>query len=176
MFGLGAYEESLLHEKIAWAILVQSLPIFLILCFVIPGACVFIKVSLVVCLNLRLIYSFLHLYVTFSAPLFLARFPWLVFCFQYVAPWGKTISYSFGPLLPARISWFFFESPNLMWSYLCWWNCQHQLPVSNLLLLILFSMHYVQRAVLYPMRMSPNTTPMPLTVVVVAFCFTSFNG
>jgi len=128
MFGLSAEEEASLHDKIAWAILVQSAPIFGLLC-VIP------------------------------------------------APWGKTISYSFGPLLPARMSWFFFESPNLVWCWICWKKCQQQqLQLSNRLLLGFFFLHYLQRAVIYPLRMSPNTTPMPMTVVLVAFCFTSFNG
>jgi len=47
---------------------------------------------------------------------------------------------------------------------------------SQWLLLGLFGLHYLQRAVLYPLRMSPNTTPMPLTVVLAACCFTFFNG
>ena len=37
MFGLSLEEEALLHEKIAWVILLQSAPIFLVLYFVIPG-------------------------------------------------------------------------------------------------------------------------------------------
>jgi len=37
MFGLSVEEEALLHEKVAWAILLQSVPIFLVLYFVIPG-------------------------------------------------------------------------------------------------------------------------------------------
>ena len=37
MLGLDAEAEASLHAKIAWAILWQSLPIFLILNFVIPG-------------------------------------------------------------------------------------------------------------------------------------------
>ena len=93
------------------------------------------------------------------------------------APWGKTISYTFGPLLPARISWFFFESPNLFWTCFCWLSGSHNsLPTSNSLLLVLFFLHYVQRAIFYPYRMSSNTTRMPVVVVIAAFCFTVFNG
>ena len=93
------------------------------------------------------------------------------------APWGKTISYTFGPLLPARISWFFFESPNLFWTCFCWLSgSQNSLPRSNSLLLVLFFLHYVQRAIFYPYRMSSNTTRMPVVVVIAAFCFTVVNG
>ena len=139
MFGLTLEDEALLHEKIAWALLLQSAPVFLVLMFVIP------------------------------------------------APWGKTVSHSIGPLLPAKMSWFFFECPNLVWCAICYWvRCccrqkeeeqrQRQLEASSRLLLTLFFLHYAQRAVLYPLLMSRNTTKMPLTVVLVAFVFTFFNG
>lgn len=39
MFGMTFEDEQSVHEKIAFAILVQSLPIFLLLYFVIPGMC-----------------------------------------------------------------------------------------------------------------------------------------
>ena len=39
MFGMTFEDELRMHEKIAYSILIQALPIFLLLYFVIPGMC-----------------------------------------------------------------------------------------------------------------------------------------
>jgi hypothetical protein len=95
--------------------------------------------------------------------------------------WGKTLAtdqkqWWLGPLLPARISWFVFESPNLVWSYICWQQRRADLSAANVLLLVLFVLHYLRRAILYPVTMSPQTKPMPAAVVLSAFCYCNFNG
>ena len=125
MFGLSFEDERTLHERIAYAILLQSVPIFIILYWVVP------------------------------------------------APWGKTVNTNFGPLIPARLAWFVFESPNLIWSYICW---RREMELVNQILLALFVLHYLQRCVIYPLLLSANTTPMPLTVVLAALSFCTFNG
>lgn len=92
------------------------------------------------------------------------------------APWGKTLSHKMGPLLPARAAWAFFESPNLIWSYVCWKHRREKLAYINQFLLLLFVMHYVQRAILYPLFLSNNTNQMPIAVVLCAFVFCNVNG
>jgi 3-oxo-5-alpha-steroid 4-dehydrogenase 1 len=44
------------------------------------------------------------------------------------------------------------------------------------LLLALFVAHYVYRAFVYPMRLAPSSTLMPLYLSLLAFSFTTFNG
>ena len=44
------------------------------------------------------------------------------------------------------------------------------------LLLALFVAHYVYRAFVYPMRLAPSSTLMPLYLSMLAFSFTTFNG
>jgi hypothetical protein len=92
------------------------------------------------------------------------------------APWGKTLSHKVGPLLPARASWLFFESPNLIWSYLCWRQRRNSLADINQFLLMLFVIHYAQRAIIYPIFLSNNTRKMPTAVVLCGFAFTTVNG
>jgi 3-oxo-5-alpha-steroid 4-dehydrogenase 1 len=110
--------------------------------------------------------------VYISLPIFVTLY-WII-----PSPWGKThqTQWWLGPLLPARISWFFFESPNLVWSYICWRQRRADLSVANVLLLVLFVLHYLRRAILYPATMSPETKPMPAAVVVSACCYCTFNG
>ena len=81
-----------------------------------------------------------------------------------------------GPSLPARLSWFLFEIPNLIWSAICVIKVDHQLPPTNKLLLSLFVLHYIQRTIFFPLRMSPTAKGMPLAVVLAALVYTIANG
>lgn len=107
----------------------------------------------------------------------------IFFVLRYIipySPWGKTMlskrQLYLGPFLPPRISWFVFESPNLIWSYVCWKERRQNLDRVNQVLLLLFVIHYIQRDIVYPLLISSNTKPMPLAVVVIAFCYCSANG
>ena len=106
----------------------------------------------------------------------------------------------FGPQFNARISWVVFESPNLIWAcyYLCfcgdpsslyldtspshaqtsiisWENNQLQIS-TNFILISLFAMHYINRAIIYPLRMNPNSNKVPVVVILFAFVITTWNG
>ena len=101
--------------------------------------------------------------------------------FFFPSPWGKTTSlktaHFLGPLFPARPAWFFFESPNLVMSYLCFTNRRYrQLDRVNLLLLSLFVLHYVQRSVVYPLLMNSRRKKLPLAAVLSAFVYCCING
>lgn len=54
-------------------------------------------------------------------------------------------------------------------------NNQIQLS-TNILLLSLFAMHYINRAIVYPLRMNPNCQPVPLVVTLSAMMVTTLNG
>jgi 3-oxo-5-alpha-steroid 4-dehydrogenase 1 len=109
-----------------------------------------------------------------SLPIFLTLY------FVLPAPWGKTLSdkhqWFLGPLLPARISWFIFESPNLVWSYVCWRQRRDDVGAMNIFLFSLFVLHYIRRAVIYPIMMSSNTKRMPTVIVLSALCYCCCNG
>lgn len=96
------------------------------------------------------------------------------------SPWGKTLTskrqFYFGPLIPSRISWFVFESPNLIWSYFCWRKRRDDVDSVNQILLLLFVIHYIQRDIVFPLIISKNTKPLPLAVVLAAFFYCSVNG
>ena len=104
----------------------------------------------------------------------------LLLYYMIPSPWGKTLlskrQLYLGPLLPPRISWIVFESPNLGWSYMCWKERRGNLDGVNQVLLLLFVIHYVQRDLVYPLLLSKYTKPMPLVVVIAAFCYCNVNG
>jgi hypothetical protein len=101
-------------------------------------------------------------------------------------PWGKTLDTQntsnnpwylvAAPMLPARLAWFIFESPNLFWSFMCWKHRRETLPWTNQLLLGLFVLHYIQRSIVYPLLISSHTKRIPSAVVLSATVYTNFNG
>jgi hypothetical protein len=80
------------------------------------------------------------------------------------APYGRySTSKGWGPLIPARFAWFIMECPNLiipMVVYLHYGTSECAQNYSNSILMSLFIMHYINRTILYPLRMPRDTSPM----------------
>jgi 3-oxo-5-alpha-steroid 4-dehydrogenase 1 len=86
---------------------------------------------------------------------------------QFITPWypmGKTAYPS--PLnLPGRLAWFTMETPGLLiFLYTVFTLQTTPLPLPNLILVAMFTIHYVHRAILAPLFL--NTSMAPIHVVV----------
>jgi hypothetical protein len=96
------------------------------------------------------------------------------------APYGKfTENKGWGPLVNAKIAWFVMESPNLISSYTLYslYKNSDTFKFTNKILLLTFAIHYIHRTLIYPLRMhGANANPMPLSVMMLAFLFTSWNS
>jgi len=105
--------------------------------------------------------------------------------FGIVAPYGKhsnpssssAASWSFGPLINAKLAWTIFEFPNLFWVV---WSFLHRdddmFGIGNAALLSMFTMHYLNRSILYPLRMSSSSRPVPLAIAISGFSYCAVNG
>lgn len=77
-----------------------------------------------------------------------------------------------------RLCWFLFESPNLLWVIKAITTRNPDdalLQTPNLILLGCFTFHYINRAVVYPLRMRGGQ-PWSLLPFASAVLFTSING
>ena len=129
---------------------------------------------------------------------------YLITRYVIVAPFGRHTNQKyrwwFGPKFNARISWFLFECPNLIWVWYCYmyWHDpdilfldserhtiilteetegSHHLQIStNIILLSLFTIHYINRALIYPLRMNCKSQKVPLVVTSFAGLITTSNG
>mmetsp|Transcript_3124 Transcript_3124/g.6883 ORF Transcript_3124/g.6883 Transcript_3124/m.6883 type:complete len:321 (-) Transcript_3124:241-1203(-) len=157
-----------------------------------------------------------QLHTLLSQLILVASLPtYIVTRYLIVAPFGRHVPkqqhdkqkgqskyhWWFGPSFNARMSWFLFESPNLIWSlYCCWYWCDpnifflddpsetsqkrtaislenNHLQIStNVILMSLFALHYINRAIIYPLRMNSNSQKVPLLVTVSASLITIWNG
>mmetsp|Transcript_15093 Transcript_15093/g.17360 ORF Transcript_15093/g.17360 Transcript_15093/m.17360 type:complete len:282 (-) Transcript_15093:288-1133(-) len=127
-----------------------------------------------------------YLMIILSIPTF------IYLTFVEAAPYGKHVNVgtkSRGTVLqqislirfPAKPSWIVMESPNLFWACYFYslqprgWIQDHENLV-NVVLLVLFVSHYINRTIIYPIQMSSKSQPMPLTISSAAFCFCTLNG
>jgi len=100
--------------------------------------------------------------------------------FVISAPYGKHAEGGGwkGPLLPAKACWVLMECPTLVLTVVLLWlgpsDCLTARP-SNLVILGLFVLHYIQRSLIYPLRIRGGA-PMPTFIFISALTFCAWNG
>lgn len=100
-------------------------------------------------------------------------------CLIIVAPYGRySKRKGWGVLLPAKLAWILMESPNI-WVPIFIFRyggieC-HVRDHVNAILLGCFLLHYVNRAIIFPLRMRTGN-PMPISVMALAFAYCIWNS
>jgi len=118
-----------------------------------------------------------HFYAC-SAVLFSGVWSFLTLVFFVNAPYGRYSSETWGPLIPAQWAWIWMESPTLWVSAICCYLARDEPAMAstpNRVLLALFCVHYVNRALIYPFRMRSGA-PMPASICFFAWAFCATNG
>jgi hypothetical protein len=83
-----------------------------------------------------------------------------------------------GPKVPAKIAWIIMESPTLivMSLYLFLYGSKDCIQnQGNQFLISFFVIHYINRALIYPLRMSQGA-PMPIAVLLIAWFYVIWNS
>ncbi len=90
-----------------------------------------------------------------------------------VAPYGRHVSSRWGPLLDATTAWVVMETVALVafWVGVLWNGSAVALWPA-----LLFSVHYVHRAFVYPFRARAPGRQMPLLIMLFAVVFNTVNG
>jgi 3-oxo-5-alpha-steroid 4-dehydrogenase 1 len=103
----------------------------------------------------------------------------LLLVFVTNAPYGRySASKGWGPLVPPKAAWVFMESPTLVLSAYSVYEARETAFTSslpNMILLAMFCVHYVNRALVFPLRMR-SSSPMPVSVMFMAWAFCTMNG
>lgn len=106
--------------------------------------------------------------------------PMIFFSLLWIqAPYGRhSTRQGWGVLVSAPVAWMVMESPNLWVTALVYWNYGRDMTsLANKLLLSCFVVHYINRSIVYPLRMSSSqSAPMPLAVCSLAFLFCCWNS
>jgi len=95
---------------------------------------------------------------------------------KVTAPYGRHATTSWGPMISNRLGWFLMELPALaLFSFFILTGKNlHQLviPVAS----ALWVAHYINRTLIFPLRIKTGNKKMPLGIVAMAFFFNIVNG
>jgi steroid 5-alpha-reductase/3-oxo-5-alpha-steroid 4-dehydrogenase 1 len=92
------------------------------------------------------------------------------------APYGRHASPGWGPSLSPKIGWLVMESPAVLVFAAVYVAGQHRAAPVPLALFVVWQLHYVDRALLYPMRIAPGAKRMAVAVVAMGFAFQVVNA
>lgn len=109
---------------------------------------------------------------------------------RIAAPFGKHSSDGWGPTLNPRLAWCLFESPNLIVPWVLYQytriidnnslieeTANIPIPtVSSRILLSMYCGHYVNRCLIYPLRLGKGSHRVNIAVISSAFAFCTLNG
>lgn len=103
----------------------------------------------------------------------LITFPFLLKVSQ---PYGRHSKTSWGPMINNRLGWFIMELPALaivLYFVLNANNWQNQIVATASML---WGLHYIHRAIIFPLRIKTRGKKMPVIIVISAIFFNSVNG
>jgi hypothetical protein len=91
------------------------------------------------------------------------------------APFGRHASGRWGPTVDTRAGWIAMELPSLA---IMGWFALATPPTGSAVWVLfgLWLMHYVNRTLVYPFRIRPAATRMPLVIVISAIAFNVVNA
>lgn len=96
--------------------------------------------------------------------------------FYVTAPFGRHTSERWGPTMDNRLAWFVMESPSLfIMAYFLFFG-KNSFENYAWVLFALWIGHYVNRTLVYPMRIKPTPKRMPVAIVGSAIFFNLVNA
>ncbi len=91
------------------------------------------------------------------------------------APYGRFARSGWGPTIPARAGWVGMEAVSPIVFLVVFLTGEHRAATVPLAFLLLWQLHYVQRAFVYPFLMRGGRR-MPVLVALLAVCFNLLNA
>jgi protein-S-isoprenylcysteine O-methyltransferase Ste14 len=92
------------------------------------------------------------------------------------APYGRHTRPGWGPSLSARVGWFVMELPSVLIFFLLFLTGSAEKSLVSFLFLILWELHYINRAFIFPFRIRGDRKQMALTIMLMALFFNVMNG
>lgn len=92
------------------------------------------------------------------------------------APYGRHARPGWGPLINARPGWMVMETSSPL-VFACFFLFSNStISTVEVLFLCLWLLHYINRAFVYPFRLTGGSKAMPISVLAMAIFFNSVNG
>lgn len=92
------------------------------------------------------------------------------------APYGRHTSKNWGPLISNRLGWIFMESFVLLVLFYTLWYFKADLDTTAVVMIGLFTFHYLNRSFVFPFRLKSKGKKMPVIIMLSAMFFNLING
>jgi 3-oxo-5-alpha-steroid 4-dehydrogenase 1 len=92
------------------------------------------------------------------------------------APYGRHSSKKWGVTISNRMGWVFMELPALLPFLYFVISGTGEKNAVVWTIVLLFSLHYINRSLIYPFRIKTKNKRMPLVIVIMAVFFNTMNG
>lgn len=98
------------------------------------------------------------------------------YLFKQTAPYGRHTTTTWGPLIDNKLGWFLMEFFVLVVLYCFLFTGSIKLNVVPGVMVGLFTFHYLNRSILFPLRIKTKGKKMPLIIMLSAMGFNMMNG
>jgi len=117
--------------------------------------------------------SYFYAFIWMWIGLAIIVFP---FALRIIAPYGRHIRTGWGPMMDNKLGWIIYESPALI-LVACYFLMGTATKTSPAWIMFsLYMLHYINRAIIYPLRIRTQGKKIPLGIVISAFGFNLVNG
>src|SRR4030042_308843 len=120
-------------------------------------------------LNEHIYYSLVYAWIVIAVLLF----PFLL---STTAPYGKHASKRWGAMIPNRAGWIIMELPALLVFAMYFLTGTNEKTPVLWILFLLWTVHYLNRSLLFPLRTHTSGKTIPVLIVVLAVFFNLLNG
>jgi 3-oxo-5-alpha-steroid 4-dehydrogenase 1 len=118
--------------------------------------------------------EFWHLYV--SLPWVLLAVAVFVILFFVTAPYGRHARRKTGPTINNGLAWLLMEAPAPLVFAACYFVGNSSLTAMQLVLLVMWESHYVDRAFFYPFVVRISRKPFPVVILLSGLIFNLTNA
>ena len=92
------------------------------------------------------------------------------------APYGRHTKSTWGPLIDNKLGWFIMEVFVLIVLAFFLYQGSNSISLVNGIIIALFSLHYINRSMIFPLRIKTNGKKMPISIMFMAMFFNLING
>ncbi|MES2799647.1 MAG: DUF1295 domain-containing protein [Bacteroidota bacterium] len=95
---------------------------------------------------------------------------------RITAPYGRHTKTTWGPLIDNKLGWFFMEFFVLVVMGFFLWPKLDVISNTSWIIIGLFAFHYINRSIIFPLRIKTNGKKMPMVIMFSAMGFNLMNG
>ncbi|MFA5575040.1 MAG: DUF1295 domain-containing protein [Brumimicrobium sp.] len=92
------------------------------------------------------------------------------------APYGRHTKKNWGPLISNRLGWIIMEVFVLLVLFYFIATGSQKQSITNLIILSLFALHYINRSLVFPFRIKTKGKKMPVVIMLMGMTFNLANG